>query len=415
VPELLRVIARMNLGGPARHVLRIESGLRERGWRSHLVTGSVEPGEIDLAHEARAAGVSVTLLPELGRALHPARDLRALAGLRALIVARRPALVHTHTAKAGTLGRLAVGSDPRRPLVVHSYHGHVLTGYFGATKSAVFRAVERRLARRSDALVAVAARVRDELLQQHGVGRPEQYRVIPPGIDPARTAADARAGAALRRQLRVPDDEPLAGWVGRYAPIKRVLALLDAWAARGSSRGRLLLVGAGEQHDAVRARAATLRGVQLLPARAQLGAVYGALDLFVLPSRSEGLPQAVVEARLAGLPVLASAVGGVPELVAHGRTGLLLPPDDRRAWADALDALLGRDAQRAQLAAGSAAEPLAGHTPDAVAAALASLYDELLAARSGSARAASARPFAKQALETDAAAGHTAASCTSRS
>ncbi|GJM22239.1 MAG: glycosyl transferase [Planctomycetota bacterium] len=412
MPEVLRVIARMNLGGPARHVLRIEAGLRARGWCSHLVTGCVGPGEVDLTHEARDAGVSVTVVPELGRALHPTRDWRALQRLRALIAERRPELVHTHTAKAGTLGRLAVGLRGRahRPLLVHTYHGHVLAGYFGAATSGMFRSVERQLARRSDALIAVATRVRDELLQQHGVGRAEQYHVIPPGIDPTRTAADARAGRSLRRQLNLPDDEPLAGWVGRHTAIKRVDALLDAWSARRSSRGALVLVGAGEQLDAVRERAASLRGVHVLPAQQQLGAVYGALDLFVLPSRSEGLPQAVVEARSAGLPVLASAVGGLPELVVHGRSGLLLPPDDMPAWAAALDELLGGDARRHALAAGSAADPLVGHSPDAVAAQLAALYDSLLARR------LARRPTSREpALETIAAPGHAARSCTSRS
>lgn len=399
MPEVLRVIARMNLGGPARHVIRIEPRLAARGWRSHLVTGRVADGELDLLDEARDAGLRVSVLPELGRAPHPLRDLAALAGLRRLLSADPVSVVHTHTAKAGLLGRLAAGPlrprDRPRPRLVHSYHGHVLSGYFGPLMSAGYAALERRLAARTDALVAVSERVRDELLHEHRVGRAEQFRVIPPGIDPARTAADREAGARLRSQLGVGPDEPLAGWVGRYADIKQVPLLLAAWAARRSSRGRLLLIGAGPEEPRVRQLCAGRDDVHLLPPRRQLGAIYGALDLFVLPSRREGLPQAVVEARAAGLPVLASDVGGLAELVRDGVDGRLLPPDAQPAWTRALDELLGADELRRRLAAASAARPPLGHEPEQVAARLADLYDELSAPR----------------LEPGAVGGHAARPC----
>ncbi len=385
--DVLRIIARLNVGGPARHVLRIDAPLRRRGWRTLLVTGRAESCEGELLDEARALGVDVHVLPDLGRAIHPLRDLRVLRQLRRLVAEHRPSIVHTHTAKAGLLGRLAAGgptggpdaSGARRPALVHTYHGHVLSGYFAAPVAAAFRLSERRLAARTDRLIAVAGEIRDELLTEHRVGRAEQYVVVPPGIDRLRTAPDATAGAALRAGLGWSSGHVVVGCVGRLAPVKRVELLLAAWpevVARAPA-ARLLVVGDGPCGEAVRARVAALPGAAWLPPRAELGAVYGALDVVALSSAHEGLPQVIVEALQSGLPVVATAVGGVPSLLVHGASGLLVPSGDARALAAALGAVCADDALRAQLSAGARATDLSRHDAEAVAAALAALYAEL--------------------------------------
>jgi glycosyltransferase involved in cell wall biosynthesis len=380
VHDVLRIVARMNVGGPARHVIRIDAPLRRLGWRTLLVTGRPEPGEGDLVDEARAAGVDVHVLPGLSRAPSLARDVRALAALRALLAARRPQLVHTHTAKAGVLGRLAALACRPRPLLVHTYHGHVLSGYFGRGASAAIARVERLLARRTDALVAVAPSVRDDLLQRHRVGTRGQYAVVPPGIDVERTAPDPAAGRALRRALGVPEDGVLLACVGRLAPVKNVDLVLDAFAAvAGRHAGaRLLVMGDGPAGPRLRARIAALPGASWRPPERRLSALYGAADALVLGSDAEGLPQVLAEALAAGLPVLATAVGGVPDLVRDGHDGLLVPPRDVRALQAAMGRLLGEPALRARLAAGARGRDLDEHGTDRVAGQLAELYAQLL-------------------------------------
>lgn len=398
MPEVLRVVARLNVGGPARHAIRIDAPLAARGWHTLLVTGRATSDEGDLVDEARAAGLEVVVLPELGRSLHPLRDVAAWRALRRTIDARRPAVVHTHTAKAGVVGRLAVRRAPRaadtvaataaagavtRPALVHTYHGHVLDGYFTAPVAAAFRRIEAGLARRTDRLVAVSTRVRDELLQRHGVGRPEQWTVIPPGIDFERTQPDRQAGAALRRTLGVGADGVLFGCVGRLVPIKRLDLACQAWesVATRLPRAHLLVVGDGEGGEALRARLAGLPRAHWLPPRPALGEVYGALDALLLCSDAEGLPQTVVEALCAGLPVIATAVGGVPELVHDEVDGLLVSRGDVPALSAAL-ARLGSDAPlRVRLGAGAARLDRAPHAAAAVAGRLAELYDGLLGAR----------------------------------
>ncbi|MGQ0552210.1 MAG: glycosyltransferase family 4 protein [Planctomycetota bacterium] len=376
MPEILRLIARLNVGGPARHVLRIEAPLRARGYSTLLVTGRTGPTEGELLEEARASGVEVLVLPELGRAIRPWSDLRLLAQLRALLAARTPAVLHTHTAKAGLLGRLAASRGPQGPALVHTFHGHVLSGYFSPLVSAAFRRAERALARRSDALIAVSEHVRDELLHEHQVGRAAQYAVIPPGFDAQRTRADRDAGAELRASLGLRGEHLLLGCVGRLEPVKGVDLLLQAFAAlsRREPRARLLVVGDGSAAPGLREAIQQQPGASWLPSRRDLGAVYGALDILVLPSRREGLPQVLAEALAAGLPVVASRVGGVPDLVEHGRQGLLVPAGDVPALTAALTQLCENTALRAACARAAAATDLSRHSAEAVAERLAQLY-----------------------------------------
>lgn len=397
MPDVLRIIARLNLGGPARHVMRIDEPLARRGWRTLIVTGRCEPDEPELLDEARERGLEVRVVPELGRALRPGRDAAALLALRRIVRETEPAVVHTHTAKAGLLGRVAAMGSQAKPLLVHTYHGHVLRHYFGPLTSAWMRTAERRLAKVTHRLVAVSRHVADELHDELGVGRSPQWAVIPPGIDPARTAADPAAGRALRSELGLHDEDVLVGVVGRLEPVKQPQRALDAFAALPhGSRGRLLVMGDGSLGETVRQRVLALPGAHWLPSRSDLGALWGALDLLLLPSRSEGLPQAVVEALRAGVPVLASDVGGLSELVDDGRDGLLFDPDDDQGLAAALAELVRDVPRRRAFAAHAVSRDWSAHEPDRVGAALARLYGVAIADR---------------ALETEDLSGHAAASC----
>ena len=209
--KVLRVIARLNMGGPALHVAYLTAGLQERGYDTTLVAGSLARGEDSMAFVADGLGVQVVQIEELGREISPLRDLRAMVRLARLIRRERPQILHTHTAKAGTVARIAalMAGSRRPPIVVHTFHGHVLRGYFGPLRSRFFRLLERWLAARTTALIAVSPQVRDDLVEL-GVAPRERFAVIRLGIeldervDLARTAAPRAAGISASRRTGSP-------------------------------------------------------------------------------------------------------------------------------------------------------------------------------------------------------------------
>jgi glycosyltransferase involved in cell wall biosynthesis len=377
--RIVRVIARLNIGGPAIHATLLTARLDPARFETTLVTGSEDASEGNyLALHGREAAVE--LIPDLGREIRPLRDLRTLASLMRVIRRVRPHVVHTHTAKAGAVGRLAAALCGV-PVVVHTFHGHVLRGYFSPAKTAVYRTIERGLARRTDRLLTVTDRVRDELLAL-GVGRPEQYITVPLGFDLAPLVQAARRRGELRAELGV-GAAPLVGSVARLVPIKAHEVFLDA-AARIHAAvpdARFLIVGDGECRQALEARVDGLGlrdAVHFLGWRADLDRLYADLDVVVLTSRNEGSPVALIEAMAAGVPVVSTAVGGVPDVVAHGTSGLLAPMDDAAAVAEHTVTLL-RDRARA-LAMGGAGRSrvVATYSADRLVADIERLYDALL-------------------------------------
>ena len=180
--KILRVIARLNLGGPARCVINLATRLKDLGFETLVAAGSPGEDEGDMTGDLREAGGTFRLIPGLQREITLLHDLWALRSLKKLIQEFQPDIVHTHTSKAGILGRTAANTVKPSPLKVHTFHGHVLDGYFGMLRSDFFRRMERSLARRTDALVAVSPSVKRELLERHGVGQESQFSVIPSGF-----------------------------------------------------------------------------------------------------------------------------------------------------------------------------------------------------------------------------------------
>ena len=254
--RVLRVIARLNVGGPARHVALLNAGMDEnQRFRSWLVTGTENPGEGTLLDYARSRGVEPLVIPEIrGQASFTPRDIVALAKLTALARRIRPHVVHTHTAKAGFLGRLAARAAGV-PVVLHTYHGHVLSGYYSQAKTRVLQLMERGLARLSDQLIAVSDRVRDDLIQ-FGVAPADRFRVVPLGLDLAPLFDVSAQRGALRQELGLASDASLVGIVGRLFPIKNHALFLDA-AARllaGWPTARFVVVGDGVLRGELEAR-----------------------------------------------------------------------------------------------------------------------------------------------------------------
>jgi glycosyltransferase involved in cell wall biosynthesis len=374
---VLRVITRLNVGGPARHAVLLTRDLDEHGFRSELIYGSVTEAEGMI----EPTGVRATWLRDLQRPLTPAADLRAARALSQVIRARRPVIVHTHLAKAGTLARLAARRN-RVPLIIHTFHGHVLEGYFSPAVTRAFVAIERGLARWTDAFIAISPQIRDQILAL-GVGRPSQWHVVPLGLELDPIIRSTMTRAEARRRLGLDPNRRLVANVGRLVPIKDHSTFLRAAAdvVRSHPDVTFVIAGDGELRASVESEAR-----RLLPERVRflgwvhdLATLYAALDLVVLTSRNEGTPVALIEAGAAGKPVVATSVGGVPDVVRDGTTGLLAPAGHPRALATQIVALL-EDSSRADAMGRAGREWVRErYSVQRLVADTASLYRELLA------------------------------------
>jgi glycosyltransferase involved in cell wall biosynthesis len=339
---VLRVIARLNVGGPALHVAYLSSGLTPRGYDTTLVAGTIARGEESMAYVAEKAGVRLVTLPSLSREIAPLHDAVAAFRLARLIREVRPTILHTHTAKAGTVGRVAaiLAGDARPPIVIHTFHGHVLQGYFGPTKSAVFRLLERMLAKVTTVLVAVSPEVRDDLVRL-GVAPADKFAVIRLGIELEQRVATAVPREETRRRLGVPPERFVVGWLGRMTGVKQTQDLLTVLATlreNGVDAG-LLVVGDGPDRVAFEERARSLdlaRDCLFLGYQEDVAPWYSAMDAVALPSGNEGTPVTVIEALAAGKPVVAYAVGGVPDVIRDGIDGFLVERGDTSAIAERL-------------------------------------------------------------------------------
>lgn len=385
--RVLRVIARLNMGGPAIHVANLAAGLETRGYHTTLVAGSLARGEDSMAFVAERLGVEVVDIPDMQREVAPFHDVRSIRRLTALMRAERPHILHTHTAKAGALARAAAlaAGRARPPIVVHTFHGHVLKGYFGPGRTAFFKQVERSLARYSDVLVAVSPEVRDELVE-HGVAPMEKFTVIRLGIPLADRLGDASAGLDYRVLYGIPQDAFVVGWVGRMTGVKDTDAVLEILRA---TRERdidavLCMVGDGPDRERLEQVAHDLgiaRSTYFVGYQTDIAGYYRLFDAFVLPSVNEGTPVSAIEALASGTPVVATRVGGVPDVVTDGVDGFLVPPRDTEAAADRL-AQLARDPElRARLGETGRANAQARYSVERLVDDVDRLYRELLAAK----------------------------------
>lgn len=334
--KVVRIIARLNVGGPALHAVLLTEGLNNATVRSLLITGTVGRLEGDMGYFAEAHGVKPLVIPELGREISWFDDLAALWKLVRLFRQERPHIVHTHTAKAGTLGRVAA-LLAGVPIRIHTFHGHVFHGYFGPIKTALFLWIERCLAVMTTKIVAISDAQRDELSGRFRIASREKFAVIPLGLDLAsflvierrRESDDGRG-----------DGRPLqVGFVGRLVPIKRPALAVDAFRRlvdkrQGQDSTALLIVGSGELRESVEeavAHAGLHERVRLVGWARDLARVYEWLDLVLLTSENEGTPVALIEAMAAGLPFVATRVGGIPDLMA-GQERVVRSRDGRVAF-----------------------------------------------------------------------------------
>jgi glycosyltransferase involved in cell wall biosynthesis len=348
--KVVRIIDRLNIGGPAIHAVVTSRGLDPTRFRTVLVIGSIEPTEGDMAYLLEQGGVDeVISIPSLGREMRPWRDLATTWKVLKLLREVKPDIVHTHKAKAGAIGRAAAFLC-RVPVRVHTFHGHVLRGYFGPAKSWVYRTLERGLAQVSSRLVVPSPRLADELAGDFHVAPRERFDVIPLGFDLAPFATAETLRGQLRKEIGVGPDVKLVGIVGRMVPVKDHGTFVAAAASLMAKRPdvRIVFVGGGELEDAIKADVAA-RGLSekahFLGWRRDLARLYADLDVVVLSSLNEGTPVSLIEAMACGTPVVSTNVGGVADVLRGGARGELAPAQDPAALAAAIERALAPTAR----------------------------------------------------------------------
>ena len=381
--RVMRIISRMNIGGPATHVVLLNAGLDRQGFDCLLVTGSEGASEGSLRDLAVENDLRLAIIPELGREIAPWSDLVTLVKLYRLMRRERPHVVHTHTAKAGFVGRIAARLAGV-PVVLHTFHGHVFHSYFSPAKTQLFLLIERLGARLSTRIITISPRLREEIVQFGVTGR-ERIEVIPLGFELEAFASQQRGAGHFKHSLGLPPNVKLVGAVGRLVPIKNIPLLLEAAAlARQEDPDiRIVLVGDGALREALEARAEALglgQAVTFAGWRRDLACVYADLDAVVISSHNEGTPASLIEAMATGCPVVSTRVGGVPDLIGDGETGRLVSPGEREALAAALLELFREPERTARMAELAQRQVLERHQARRLVADVDWLYRRLLTA-----------------------------------
>jgi glycosyltransferase involved in cell wall biosynthesis len=404
--KVLRIIARLNVGGPARHVVWLTAGLKSAGYDTLLIAGVVPTGEDDMSYVAQKAGVAPLILPHMSREISP-QDALTVWKLFRLMLREKPDLVHTHTAKAGTVGRVAgfmyrwltpatLIGQPRQCRFVHTYHGHVFHSYYGATRTRLFLAIEKLLARlATDRVIVITEQQRREINEDFRVGKASQFVVIPLGIDVDVYANWQSRRDDFRRELSVGEDEILVGIVGRLTEIKNhdlFLQVAARFKQRSSTKIKFLIIGDGHLRSALEKQADMLGlrdEIVFLGSRNDPENFYPALDVVALTSLNEGTPLSIIEGMANARPVIATMVGGVGDLLGervsdasgegfaiHER-GLSVASGDVEGFAQALDYLIANESLRNDLGQRGRDFVLENYAKERLVADMSALYAEL--------------------------------------
>lgn len=380
--RVLRVIGRLNVGGPSIHVVNLTAGLDPSRFDQLLVVGKESRDEGSMLDYALSRGVWPHRISEIVTSFNLApRDAAALRRLWTLMRWYRPQIVHTHTAKAGLLGRLAARLAGV-PIVVHTFHGHVLHGYYGALRNWALRCMERTLASVSDRLVTVSERVKQDLIG-YGVASASKITVIPLGLDLEPFSKARRRRGGFRREMGISAETKLIGIVGRIFPIKNHALFIEAVAriAAVERAARFVVVGDGALRPMIEDQARRLdiaERIVFTGWRSDLPQIYADLDTLVVTSKNEGTPLSAIEAMATGCPVVATCVGGVPDIIADEITGRLVASGDAGGICRAVIDLLNDPRKAARISANAMT---AAHQRFAVKRLIADvnrLYDKLL-------------------------------------
>lgn len=349
--KILRIIARLNMGGPAIHVLLLTSGLNNKRFLSYLVTGTVADGERDITYIAKEMGIDPFVIPELSREIRLNNDFASFLKLYNLMRKLKPDIVHTHTAKAGTLGRIAAMIN-RVPIRIHTFHGHVFHSYFSALRTRAFIMIEKILARFTNKIIVISQNQLNEVRDRYRIAPDEKCSVIPLGLNlgPFLNSDEKNTNEKNRR------DTLSVGIVGRLVKVKNHRMFLDVVKKIRSDapdmKVKFLIIGDGPLRNELGsyARNSKIEDLVIFTGWSiKLEAIYKDLDLVCLTSLNEGTPISLIEAMASGKPVISTDVGGVRDVVAHNESGLLSPSGDVERFSANLLKLLRNKEMRGRM------------------------------------------------------------------
>ena len=383
--KIVRIIARLNIGGPAINAVLLTEGLDKDKFTTRLVTGKVDLHEGDMSYLAKEKNIDFVLIDELGRNLNIVRDLKAFWKIYKIIKNERPDIVHTHTAKAGALGRLAAFLAGV-PIKVHTFHGHVFDGYFNSISTRVFIVIEKVLGMLTTKVITVSNSVANDVSMRYNIVPKEKVAVILLGFDLDRFfTADSRKGH-LKQESNLSSDYLLVGMVGRLVPIKNHRMFIDAIKVliTNGMKVKALIVGDGQLRRELENYAEQIEiknNVLFLGWRKDLENIYPDLDVVCLTSLNEGTPVSLIEAMASGKPVVATDVGGVRDVVNEGKSGFLVPSGDVNRFADSLSELLKNDSMRSTMGVYARKSVMVKFTKERLVKDTEDLYENLLKER----------------------------------
>jgi glycosyltransferase involved in cell wall biosynthesis len=382
--KIVRIIARLNIGGPAIHTVLLSSELNKRGYKDILVCGNVGDSEGDMMYFAKEKNVVPIVIPGLGREISILNDLRSFAALVSIIKRERPVIVHTHTAKAGALGRLAA-IFAGVPVKVHTFHGHVFDGYFNPVKAKAFLLIERFLALFTDRIITVSELIRNEIAGKLKVTKPSRCVVVPLGFELDHFLVCEKNKGLFRKELNIGQETLLVGIVGRLVPIKNhKMFLRVAKNITANNKGKnikFVIIGDGECASELKELTGHLGlegGVVFTGWRRDLVQVYADLDIVALTSLNEGTPVSIIEALACAKPVVVTDVGGIRDVVSHGQNGLIAASDDVNDFSDKLSDLLTDEEKRSRFGANGRESVRVKYSKERLVKDMESLYEECL-------------------------------------
>lgn len=361
MPKVLRIINRFNIGGPTYNAAYLTKYLPDE-YETLLIGGDKEESEDSSQHILDDLGLNPRIIPEMQRAIKFGNDYAAYKKIKQIISEFKPDIVHTHASKAGTLGRMAAFSS-KVPAVVHTFHGHVFHSYFNKAKTTIFKRIERKLAEKSSAIVAISDIQKQELGEVHKIAPLDKIEVIPLGFDLSRFQDNLDLKRIqFRREYQLEEDEIAIGIIGRLVPIKNHELFLRAFKhvlENTTKKVRAFIVGDGESRDSIIALASEL-GIDYCQSNIEfkkvpltftswikeIDIVNAGVDLIALSSLNEGTPVSLIEAQAANNPIISTNVGGIENVVLQDRTGLLSEIDDLSTYSNNLLELVENDELR---------------------------------------------------------------------
>jgi len=349
MPKVLRIINRFNLGGPTYNAAYLTKHLGG-DYTSLLIGGQKEDSEDSSDFILRQVGVHPLLIPEMQRALHYNNDIKAYFKIKSIIERFKPDIVHTHASKAGGLGRMAAFASGV-PIVVHTFHGHVFHSYFNKAKTHIFKSVERRLAKKTDRIIALSELQKHELVDEHRICEEEKISVIPLGFDLFRFQENRfEKRIAFRQSFLLKENTIAIGIIGRLVPIKNHIFFLQAIAElkkRTQKPIKAIIIGDGELRNELEKQCQKLEltytstpelasqvDVVFAGWQKDIDVINAGLDIVALTSLNEGTPVSLIEAQASGKPIVSTRVGGIENVVLPGKTALLSEPGDLDAFVE---------------------------------------------------------------------------------